>query len=54
MVDTSVESRAIVSGIGISRIGRNTGIPHAELTREAAAAAIADAGLEPSTGTSQS
>jgi acetyl-CoA acetyltransferase len=39
------EQRAILSGIGISRIGRRTGIPGLELTTEAAAAAIADAGL---------
>lgn len=41
------ERRAIVSGIGISRIGRRTGIPPLELTREAAQAALADAGLRP-------
>lgn len=41
------EQRAIISGIGISRIGRRTGIPALELTTEAAAAAIADAGLTP-------
>jgi acetyl-CoA acetyltransferase len=41
------EQRAILSGIGISRIGRRTGIPGLELTTEASAAAIADAGLTP-------
>ena len=41
------EQRAIISGIGISRIGRRTGIPGIELTTEAALAAIADAGLTP-------
>lgn len=41
------EKDAIVSGIGISRIGRRTGIPGLELTCEAARAAIADAGLTP-------
>lgn len=41
------EKEAIISGIGISRIGRRTGIPGLELTLEAARAAIADAGLEP-------
>jgi acetyl-CoA acetyltransferase len=41
------EQRAIISGIGISRIGRRTGIPGLELTLEAARAAIADAGLTP-------
>ena len=42
------EKDAIFSGIGISRIGRRTGIPGLELTLEAAGAAIVDAGLEPS------
>jgi acetyl-CoA acetyltransferase len=42
------ERRSIISGIGISRIGRRTGIPGLELTLEASRAAIADAGLEPS------
>lgn len=41
------EKRSIISGIGISRIGRRTGIPGLELTLEAARAAIADAGLTP-------
>jgi acetyl-CoA acetyltransferase len=40
------EKRSIISGIGISRIGRRTGIPGLELTMEAVRAAIADAGLE--------
>lgn len=35
----------IVAGLGISRIGRKTGIPALELTVEAARIAIADAGL---------
>jgi acetyl-CoA acetyltransferase len=39
------EQRALVSGIGISRIGRRTGIPGIDLTLEASKAAIADAGL---------
>jgi acetyl-CoA acetyltransferase len=39
--------RSIISGIGISRIGRRTGIPGLELTLESSRAAIADAGLEP-------
>jgi acetyl-CoA acetyltransferase len=39
------EKDAILSGIGISRIGRRTGIPGLELTLEAARAAIDDAGL---------
>jgi acetyl-CoA acetyltransferase len=41
------EKDAIISGLGISRIGRKTGIPGAELTIEAARAAIDDAGLTP-------
>ena len=41
------EKNAIISGLGISRIGRRTGIPGAELTLEAARAAIEDAGLTP-------
>jgi acetyl-CoA acetyltransferase len=45
MSDDYPEKRAIISGIGISRIGRRTGIPGMELTTEAARAAIADAGL---------
>ncbi|WP_421841234.1 thiolase family protein [Mycobacterium sp.] len=39
------EKDAIVSGIGISRIGRSTGIPGLELTMEAVLGAIDDAGL---------
>jgi len=42
---THFEKDAILSGIGISRIGRRTGIPGLELTMEAARAAIGDAGL---------
>jgi len=41
------EKQAIISGIGISRIGRRTGIPGLELTTEASRLAIADAGLKP-------
>jgi acetyl-CoA acetyltransferase len=41
------ERRAVISGIGISRIGRKTGIPGLTLTEEACRAALADAGLEP-------
>jgi acetyl-CoA acetyltransferase len=41
------EKRAIISGLGISRIGRHTGIPHLDLTVESARQAIADAGLRP-------
>jgi acetyl-CoA acetyltransferase len=41
------EKRAIISGLGISTIGRRTGIPHLELTLDSARQAIADAGLQP-------
>ncbi|HEU4360680.1 MAG TPA: thiolase family protein [Mycobacterium sp.] len=41
------EKDAILSGVGISRIGRRTGIPGRELTLEAVRAAIDDAGLRP-------
>ncbi len=43
-----VEQGAIITGIGISRIGRKTGIAGLELTAESSAEAIADAGLTPS------
>lgn len=41
------EKRSIISGIGISRVGRRTGIPGLELTIESSRAALADAGLTP-------
>ncbi|WP_040795881.1 thiolase family protein [Nocardia higoensis] len=41
------EKGAVIAGVGISRIGRRTGIPGLDLTLEAARAAIADAGLRP-------
>ncbi|HEY8545884.1 MAG TPA: thiolase family protein [Acidimicrobiales bacterium] len=41
------ESKAIISGLGISAIGRRLGIPALDLTVEAAREAIADAGLTP-------
>jgi acetyl-CoA acetyltransferase len=44
---TYFEKDAIVSGLGISRIGRRTGIPGRDLTMEAVRGAIADAGLQP-------
>ncbi|MGB9304185.1 MAG: thiolase family protein [Mycobacterium sp.] len=44
---TYFEKSAIVSGIGISRIGRRTGIPGLDLTMEAVRTAIEDAGLAP-------
>ena len=46
MIETP-EKRVVISGIGISRIGRRTGIPALELTVESARGAIADAGLVP-------
>jgi acetyl-CoA acetyltransferase len=46
-VTDTPEKDAIISGIGISRIGRRTGIPHMELTLESCRQALADAGLEP-------
>jgi acetyl-CoA acetyltransferase len=46
-VSDIVERGAIISGIGISRIGRKTGIAGLELTAESSAEAIADAGLSP-------
>src|ERR1700753_664279 len=42
---TYLEKNAILSGVGISRIGRRTGIPGRELTMEGVRAAIEDAGL---------
>ncbi len=39
------EKRAIISGIGISDVGRRLGIPAVDLTAAASRAAIADAGL---------
>lgn len=44
---TTFEKDAIISGLGISRIGRRTGIPGIELTMEATRGAVADAGLTP-------
>ena len=44
-VSDIVEQGAIISGIGISRIGRKTGVPGLELTAESSREAIADAGL---------
>jgi acetyl-CoA acetyltransferase len=41
------EKRAIISGIGISDVGRRLGVPAVDLTAAAARAAIADAGLAP-------
>ncbi|MFV9633751.1 thiolase family protein [Mycobacterium neumannii] len=44
---STFEKDAIISGLGISRIGRRTGIPGIDLTMEAVRAAVADAGLTP-------
>ena len=44
---TNHDRGAIFSGIGISKIGRRTGIPGIDLTDAAAREAISDAGLEP-------
>jgi acetyl-CoA acetyltransferase len=46
-VSDIIERGAIISGIGISRIGRKTGIVGLDLTAESSRAAIADAGLVP-------
>jgi acetyl-CoA acetyltransferase len=46
VIDTP-EKRVVISGIGISHIGRRTGIPALELTVESARSAISDAGLVP-------
>jgi acetyl-CoA acetyltransferase len=48
MTDENAERDAIVSGIGISRIGRKTGISDVELTVESTKKAIADAGISAS------
>lgn len=40
------ERRAIISGTGISRVGRRLGVPGLELTLEAVRAALADAGVD--------
>jgi acetyl-CoA acetyltransferase len=44
-VTDQLERRAVISGIGLSEIGRHLGRPSLELAIEAAQAAIADAGL---------
>src|ERR1700683_4445957 len=48
MSEGQLAQGAVISGIGISRIGRKTGVPGMELTLESAREAIADAGLDPS------
>jgi acetyl-CoA acetyltransferase len=46
-LDIGVERRARITGIGMSPVGRRTGIPGPDLTMAAARQAIADAGLRP-------
>lgn len=46
-VEKDFEKQTVVSGIGISHVGRRTGTPGLDLTLDAARAAIADAGLTP-------
>jgi acetyl-CoA acetyltransferase len=46
MIDVP-EQQAIISGVGISDIGRRLGVPALQLTEAASRAAIADAGLTP-------
>lgn len=45
MIDPPADTAAVISGVGISQIGRRTGIAPLALTLQAARAAIADAGL---------
>ncbi|MDG4668167.1 thiolase family protein [Mycobacterium sp. 236(2023)] len=45
---SAFEKDAIISGVGLSKVGRRTGIPSLALTADAARQAIDDAGLEPS------
>jgi acetyl-CoA acetyltransferase len=46
-VEDRWEHRCVITGIGISEIGRNTGTPNVDLAVAAARDAIADAGLSP-------
>jgi len=46
-VEDKWEQRCVITGIGISDIGRNTGTPNLDLAVAAAREAIADAGLTP-------
>src|ERR1035438_6311056 len=41
----AADRKAVISGIGISQVGRNTGVGALALTLESSRAAIADAGL---------
>ena len=46
-LDIGLERRARITGIGLSQVGRRTGIPGLDLTLAATRQAIADAGLQP-------
>ncbi|HEY3879073.1 MAG TPA: thiolase family protein, partial [Trebonia sp.] len=47
VLDPGIERGACITGVGMSPIGRRTGIAGTDLTAAAARAAIADAGLRP-------
>src|ERR1700733_4188257 len=47
VLDPGIERGACITGVGMSPIGRRTGIAGIDLTVAAARAAIADAGLRP-------
>src|ERR1700735_2068231 len=47
VLDPGIEQGACITGVGMSPIGRRTGIAGIDLTAAAARAAIADAGLRP-------
>jgi acetyl-CoA acetyltransferase len=46
-LEPGIERRACITGVGMSRIGRRTGIPALDLTLASARQAIEDAGLRP-------
>jgi acetyl-CoA acetyltransferase len=46
-LDPGIERRACITGAGMSRIGRRTGVPALDMTLTAALNAIEDAGLRP-------
>jgi acetyl-CoA acetyltransferase len=46
-LDAGIERRACITGAGMSRIGRRTGIPALDMTLASARQAIEDAGLRP-------
>src|ERR1700759_2990643 len=47
VLDPGIEQGACITGVGMSTIGRRTGIAGIDLTAAAARAAITDAGLRP-------